>query len=255
MSRSHGSLGQAIKSAGIQSGEWAKKEDRMQISRLIMCLFLCAPFLTPAQAEDLGNLSANPFDFNSTANPFGQGSAFAPNGVNNPFSPYGSPFSNQSATNPFATDAPKLYDQQGNYRGKLSGNPYDPDSTSNQFGRYGSPFSPDSLNNPYGAGTRFAMTRRRTPMGGVEDRGESVKVKKDSSGQLRYSPSDLVRYLASPFASWMDRYHLENPGEVSPDEQTDDQKLIAQTGNQHERAVLQEFESSEARSSRSPRQF
>jgi len=50
-------------------------------------------------------------------------------------SPYGSPFSNQSATNPYATDAPRLYDQQGNYRGKLSANPYDPDSTSNPYGR------------------------------------------------------------------------------------------------------------------------
>lgn len=69
-------------------------------------------------------------------------------------------------------------------------------------------------------------------------------MKKDSSGQLRYSPSDLVRYLASPFASWMDRYLLEKPGAVSPDQQTDDAQLIAQTGDQHERAVLQEFRSS-----------
>ena len=37
-------------------------------------------------------------------------------------------------------------------------------------------------------------------------------MKKDFSGQLVFSPSDLVRYLASPFASWMDRYSLENPG-------------------------------------------
>ena len=80
----------------------------MPIPRLILCLLLCAPLITQAQAEDLGYLSANPFDFNSTANPFGQGSPFAPNGVNNPFSPYGSPFSNQSATNPFTTDAPSL---------------------------------------------------------------------------------------------------------------------------------------------------
>ena len=59
----------------------------------------------------------------SASNPFGAGSPFKPDGINNPFSPYGSPFSNQSATNPFATDAPRLYDQQGNYRGKLSANP------------------------------------------------------------------------------------------------------------------------------------
>ena len=60
-----------------------------------------------AQAEDLGNLSANPFLYESTANPLGKGSPLAPNGINNPLSPYGSPFSNQSATNPFATEAPR----------------------------------------------------------------------------------------------------------------------------------------------------
>ncbi|HPF48026.1 MAG TPA: hypothetical protein PK690_14245, partial [Emcibacteraceae bacterium] len=64
----------------------------------------------------------------------------------------GSPFNNDSANNPYATNAPKLYDQQGNYRGRLSSNPFDPDSTSNPYGRYGNPYSPDSINNPYGAG-------------------------------------------------------------------------------------------------------
>jgi len=73
-------------------------------------------------AEDLGELSANPYNSESTSNSFGAGSPFKPDSINNPFSPYGSPFSNQSATNPFATDAPRLYDQQGNYRGKLSAN-------------------------------------------------------------------------------------------------------------------------------------
>ena len=71
---------------------------------LLLTLFWSA---TATQAEDLGNLSANPFLYESTANPFGKGSVFAPNGIHNPYSPYGSPFSNTSATNPFATDAPK----------------------------------------------------------------------------------------------------------------------------------------------------
>lgn len=64
---------------------------------------------------------------------------------------------------------------------------------------------------------------------------------KKYSGQLIYSPSDLVIYLKSPFASWMDRYRLENPGMVTPDEETEDEKLIAQTGDQHERAILDEL--------------
>lgn len=66
------------------------------------------------------------------------------------------------------------------------------------------------------------------------------------SGQLLYSPSDLVRYLASPFSSWMDRYCLENPGAVTPDEATEDEQLIAQTGEEHERAVLDDLKSSDA---------
>lgn len=74
----------------------------------------------------------------------------------NPYSQNGSQYSNKSWTNPYATDAPKLYDSQGNYRGKLSTNPYDPDSTSNPYGRYGSKYSPDSINNPYGAGNPYS---------------------------------------------------------------------------------------------------
>lgn len=64
------------------------------------------------------------------------------------------------------------------------------------------------------------------------------------SNQLIYSPSDLIRYLASPYASWMDRYYLENPSLITPDKQTEDEKLIAETGDQHERDVLEELKSS-----------
>ena len=42
----------------------------------------------------------------------------------------------------------------------------------------------------------------------------------------------------------MDRYYLENPGAITPDEETEDEKLIALTGDQHERAVLGELKSS-----------
>jgi predicted RecB family nuclease len=60
-------------------------------------------------------------------------------------------------------------------------------------------------------------------------------------GRLIFSPGDLVRYLASPFSSWMDRYRLEHPGGLDPDEPGDEQRLIAQTGNQHEQATLAAF--------------
>lgn len=67
---------------------------------------------------------------------------------------------------------------------------------------------------------------------------------KKISGKIIYSPSDLIRYLASPYSSWMDRYHLENPGAITPDEPSEDQKLIAQTGDQHEQTVLEEYKAS-----------
>src|SRR5260370_5842919 len=68
-----------------------------------------------------------------------------------------------------------------------------------------------------------------------------MKMQRD---QLLYSRSDLVCYLASPFASWMDRYYLENPSTVTPDQESEDEKLIAHTGDQHERTILDEFKSS-----------
>jgi hypothetical protein len=92
-----------------------------------------------------------PYDPRCLSNPYGAGSPYKADGLMNPYSRYGSPHSSQSWTNPYATDAPKLY-RDGQYRGRWCANPYDPDSLSNPYGRYGNPYSPDSLNNPYGAG-------------------------------------------------------------------------------------------------------
>jgi hypothetical protein len=74
-------------------------------------------------------------------------------------------FSNKSVSNPYATDAPKLYDSQGNYRGKLSTNQFDPDSGSTPYDRYGNKFSPDSINNPFGAGNQFNPDSPNNPYG------------------------------------------------------------------------------------------
>lgn len=68
---------------------------------------------------------------------------------------------------------------------------------------------------------------------------------KKSGDKIVYSPSDLVRYLASPYASWMDRYYMENPDAITPDEDSEDRKLIAKTGDQHEQAVLEELKAEE----------
>jgi hypothetical protein len=123
--------------------------------------------------EYLGNYSANKNNTNSTSNPHGAGSPYNANSINNPNGAYGSPHSSKSATNPYATDAPKLYDGQGNYRGKLSSNPYDADSTSNPNGRYGSPYSSESINNPYGAGSPYGSDSPTNPYGeGLEIYGD-----------------------------------------------------------------------------------
>jgi hypothetical protein len=70
-----------------------------------------------------------------------------------------------SANNPQAIDAPRLYDQEGNYRGRLSTNTLDPDSISNPLGRYGSSISPESLNNPLGAGNPLDPGSPKNRMG------------------------------------------------------------------------------------------
>ena len=68
-------------------------------------------------------------------------------------------------------------------------------------------------------------------------------MKKDS-GTIIYSPSDLIRYLASPFGSWLDRYRLEGLGEIKPDEQTEEEKLLSRTGDEHEQSVLKRYKTS-----------
>lgn len=100
--------------------------------------------------------AACPYDPNCLNNPYGAGNPYKADGLMNPNSQYGSQYSNKSWTNPHATDAPKVYDQQGNYRGQLSSNPYAPDSTSNPYGRYGNKYSPDSINNQYGSGNPYS---------------------------------------------------------------------------------------------------
>lgn len=67
---------------------------------------------------------------------------------------------------------------------------------------------------------------------------------KKESGRITYSPSDLIRYLASPFASWLDRHYIEHPDEITPDKQTDEEKILSQAGDEHEQAVLNGYKAS-----------
>ena len=109
--------------------------------------------------EPLADLNAGRYDSNSLRNPYGAGSRYKSDGLMNPYSQYGSPYSDDSWTNPYATNSPRIYSGSGRYHGELSSNRFDPDSTSNPYGRYGSRFSPDSINNPYGAGSPYSTQR------------------------------------------------------------------------------------------------
>ena len=118
-----------------------------------------------SDSEYLGKDSSNPYDSDSVSNPYGQyGSEYSSKSVNNPYGQYGSPYSSKSANNPYATDAPKLYSQDGQYLGKVSSNPYDSESISNPYGKYGSPYSSDSVNNPYGKyGSQYSSQSANNP--------------------------------------------------------------------------------------------
>ncbi len=61
-------------------------------------------------------------------------------------------------------------------------------------------------------------------------------------GRLYFSPSDLTRYMESPFASWMDRFAIECP-EQAPENDPDDPLLasLSQKGFDHENAVQADF--------------
>jgi len=60
-----------------------------------------------ASAQNLGNYSANRYDQSSTTNPYGAGNPYDPNSINNRYGQYGSPYSNRSVDNPYATNAPQ----------------------------------------------------------------------------------------------------------------------------------------------------
>jgi len=63
-------------------------------------------------------------------------------------------------------------------------------------------------------------------------------------GQLVYSPSDLILFAASPFASWMDRLHLESPDLATPDAASEEEQILWNKGIEHERALLEQMKSS-----------
>ncbi len=146
------------------------------MKKIILTLVLVG-ITSGAQAEKfLGKYSANQYNQDSTSAPYGKYNPNTVGGINSPDSQYGDAYSNESANNPDASNAPKLYDSKGNYRGRLSNDPYDPESISNPTGAYGSdmqnmqPDDPDNPNNPYGNGmTIQGQGDSKDPGDAVED--------------------------------------------------------------------------------------
>ena len=71
-------------------------------------------------------------------------------------------------------------------------------------------------------------------------------MRRNSENRLSWSPSDLVTYLESPFAVWMQRMHLDGVDGITPDEESADQKLIYGQGNVHEARHLDRIKESGA---------
>ena len=139
----------------FQSTLWGKLDRHLQVTKMktamIAGILVFTSFALAGQA-----FGVCPYDLNCINNPYGAGNPYKVDGLMNPYSLYGSPYSNRSWTNPFATEPPKIYDRQGNYRGRLSTNPFHPDSISNPFGRYGNPYSYENLIRRYGVGIPYS---------------------------------------------------------------------------------------------------
>jgi hypothetical protein len=115
-------------------------EDAM---RIVCAVVLLAIWISTANAQYMGNFTANPYLPPAPPQPPGT-------------------FSNQYGND---SNSPKLYDSQGQFRGNLNTNRYDPNSVANPYGHYGSQYSPDSINNPYGAGSRYRPDSPQNPYG------------------------------------------------------------------------------------------
>ena len=62
-----------------------------------------------------------------------------------------------------------------------------------------------------------------------------------------YSPADLVCFMNSPFASWMERLYLENPDSVTPDPDTREKLHQAHLTSRHRAEIINALKAAEPR--------
>ena len=61
------------------------------------------------------------------------------------------------------------------------------------------------------------------------------------NNKLIYSPSDIVQFVNSQFACWMNRKLFEEPESVQPDEDDPQLKILQDKGDLHEKAYLEKL--------------
>ena len=73
------------------------------------------------------------------------------------------------------------------------------------------------------------------------DQSQSSKIN-SVSDQFVYSPSDLCRFISSPFASWVEHYSIECPENGYESDETDSMMgLLQHKGEAYEAVLLDEF--------------
>src|SRR5580704_11128332 len=82
--------------------------------------------------------------------------------------------------------------------------------------------------------------RRGAPLE-LDDRAPAQEHMRKLNGDHIYSPSDLVTFMESEYASWMDRFYMECPDGVQPDKDAAEDRILQAMGEQHEQAFLQEL--------------
>src|SRR5215468_6327420 len=74
---------------------------------------------------------------------------------------------------------------------------------------------------------------------GKEGKGEQAM--QGQKGHYQYTPTNLVEFFRSPFASWMSRFHHDFPGHLQPDADTPELVSLASAGARHEQQILERF--------------
>ncbi len=80
------------------------QDTRTGIRRSVLpaAAMLLAAICATADAQTIGQLSANPYQTGSTSNPYSSvGSPYSPSSIRNPYGQYGSPYRHDSPKNPY----------------------------------------------------------------------------------------------------------------------------------------------------------